>query len=364
MNPDTVDNILVAHYPGFRSSHLRRIRESLGSIGEAVHCHSDKLKLPGFSESLVSDFISWRSDVNREQIFQILRRFQIQVIFRLDAEYPELLKQCSDPPEVLFVRGEIPQGEKIAFVGSRKYSSYGQTCVSLLIPDAVACGVVTISGLALGIDGLVHKKTIDSGGRTIAVLGTGIDSPSVYPRAHSWLSDRILETGGALISEFPPGTPGRKEHFPMRNRIIAGMSRATVVIEAGERSGSLITARLALEENRDVFAVPGPITRSSSAGTNNLLRSGATPCLNFASVIDGLSLDPQSMAEQYRAELPLSHEERQILERLTMEQTADELAESLCKDIRALGSQLTALELRGIVNRSDSGRWIRVSGLP
>ncbi len=364
MNPERIEKIIVAHYPRFRSKHLRRLRIFFGDFGKARAASMKKLCSAGLSSNIAADFIEWRAYINTRNIFSQLKEHKIRIVFLEDENYPILLKETADPPEALFIRGDIPDAIHISFVGSRKYTQYGQICVNLLIPDAVKYRVATVSGLALGIDALVHRKTLELGGKTVAVLGTGIDQKSIYPRTNAWLAERILKTGGALMSEFPPGTPAKKEHFPMRNRIIAGLSVATVVIEAGQKSGSLITARLALEENREVFAVPGPITKTTSAGTNHLLKAGAIPCVNFASVLEGLALDVHERRRKEEYQLPLNLHERQLIQYLSEEKHIDELVELTDWTAGEIGSILSALELRGQVKRLESQRWKKAASLP
>lgn len=358
------NRVVVAHFRGFRARELRCLEKSLGDFGDALNASRERLSGSGVSTERIDAFCEWRDSFNPERALAFLDSQKIRCVFKSDADYPPLLREISDPPEVLFIRAAIPPGPCVSFVGSRKYSFYGQVCVNLLIPDAVRSGIVTVSGLALGIDGLVHKKTITAGGKTIAVLGTGIDDHSIYPRNNTWIAREIIENGGCLISEFPPGTPGRKEHFPIRNRIIAGISRATVVIEAGEKSGSLITARLAIEENRDVFSVPGPITKTSSAGTNLLLKMGAQPCLDFTSVLEGIELDLPAVQSSAEIHLPLSLLEREVLEQLEEKRHIDALADITGMDHARLAPILTSLELKGRVENLGGQLWKTVRSLP
>ena len=192
-------------------------------------------------------------------------------------EYPQLLKQIHDPPEILYVRGNINvlDTQALAVVGTRKISEYGKLATPHIVSDLSASGLTIISGMAHGVDTLAHKAALDAGGLTVAVLGTGIDDVTIYPADNLGLAHRIIRSGGAIISEYPPGTHGTPFSFPKRNRIISGMSCGVVVIEADEKSGSLITARCALDQNRDVFAVPGSIFSKSSRGTNEIIKKGA-----------------------------------------------------------------------------------------
>jgi DNA processing protein len=204
--------------------------------------------------------------------------------------YPPLLAQLYDPPAELYVRGDLQilDESAVAIVGARSCSPYGSQVARSLARELAAAGLVVVSGLARGIDGEAHRGTLEAGGRTVAVLGCGIDRD--YPRSHAELALRIREQG-AVVSEYPPGVEPAPWRFPARNRIIAGLCVATVVVEARERSGALITADFALELGREVFAVPGEITSALSAGTNDLLRQGAAPLLAAADVLAALGLE-------------------------------------------------------------------------
>lgn len=201
--------------------------------------------------------------------------------------FPPLLREIPDPPQELFVRGNsavLSYPHLLAVVGSRRATPYGRLCVQALIPDAARAGIVIVSGLAYGIDSLAHQASVEAHRPTIAVLGCGVDDNSIYPKAHINLAHRIVKDGGAVISEYPPGTPAYPSHFPERNRIIAGLCQATLLIQAARLSGTLITARLALEANREVCVVPGAINDAMAAGTNALLRDGAAPILKVEDI--------------------------------------------------------------------------------
>jgi len=209
--------------------------------------------------------------------------------------YPPLLSELHDPPATLFLRGEADAvlAPGVAVVGARSCSAYGAHVARSLARDLASAGLVVVSGLARGLDGEAHRGALEGGGRTVAVLGCGIDRD--YPRSHAELARRIVASG-AVVSEYPPGVQPAPWRFPARNRIIAGLSLATVVVEARERSGALITADFALELGRDVFAVPGEITSGLSAGTNDLLRQGAAPLTALRDVLEALGIEPQPAA--------------------------------------------------------------------
>ena len=203
-----------------------------------------------------------------------------------DPDYPFLLKQIFDPPKELYVLGNLEKQEKnpLAVVGTRLCSSYGKTIAYSMVKELASRGLTIISGLALGIDGISHQACLDSNGKTIAVLGSGIDV--IYPYSHRGLAKKILEKGGAIVSEYPPGTKPDRWQFPARNRIIAGLAKATLVIEAPRQSGALITALYALNEGRDVLSIPGDINRKNSEGTNNLIKWGAKPVTRIEDVLE------------------------------------------------------------------------------
>ena len=223
---------------------------------------------------------------------------KVRVLRRGDGGFPALLAQIPDPPSRLWLRGDAPpellDRPAVAIVGARACSGYGRSVARLLATEAAASGAVVVSGMARGVDGEAHRGALAAGGPTVAVLGCGIDRD--YPAAHAELAGAIVAAGGLVVSEYEPGVEPAPWRFPARNRIIAGLARATVVVEARERSGALITADFALEDGREVLAVPGEITSALSEGTNALLRIGATPATSAADVLDALGLDPQAPA--------------------------------------------------------------------
>ena len=208
-----------------------------------------------------------------------------------NASYPQLLKEIYDPPKQLYISGELKAKEKypLAVVGTRKVSDYGKRATPYFVKTLAKTGLTIISGLALGVDGLAHQATLDVHGRTIAVLGSGLNN--IYPSAHKKLAEDIIKSGGAVISEYSPDKQPSKTTFPARNRIIAGLCLGILVIEAPEKSGALITARFALEQGREVFAVPGSIYSKNSIGTNQLIKMGARPVTKPEDILQGLNLE-------------------------------------------------------------------------
>ncbi len=274
-----------------------------------------------------------------------------------DAAYPPALKEIHNAPRILYVRGTLPARDalSLAVVGTRTPSAYGKQITPGIVRELVRHGATIISGLALGIDGIAHEATLTSGGVTIAVLGAGVDDTSIYPPSHKTLAKRILENGGALVSEYAPGTTPERFHFPERNRIIAGLSRGVLIIEAKEKSGALITATLALKENRDVFAVPGPITSEHSRGPNRLLREGAKAVLDAYDILEEYGI---YTAADTTNEQTLSESERAILKLLADgPRFADELSAATGCTPAELNTTLVALELEGHIINLGGGRF-------
>jgi len=234
-----------------------------------------------------------------------------------DKDFPEILNHIPKPPKQLFIRGEILEEDKnaIAIVGARKFTSYGKQVAYDFAYALAKNGITVISGLALGIDGEAHKGALDAGGRTIAVLGSGIDDKSIYPYTHKPLAERVIKNG-ALISEYGPGTPAMPYQFPERNRIVSGLSVGVLIVEAKEKSGSLITAKLALEQNKDIFAVPGHIFSPMSTGTNKLIQEGAKLVTKVEDILEELEL---SGIKTERKNIELEGNEKKVFEVLSNE---------------------------------------------
>ncbi len=271
-----------------------------------------------------------------------------------DPDYPPLLTEIFDPPLLLFYHGKLPRPEEVcvAMVGSRRYTPYGRQVASLFAQDLAEQGIIVVSGMARGIDSACHLGAL-KGGSTIAVLGSGLDV--VYPRENAALYEKICSRG-AVISEFPLGTSARPVNFPRRNRIISGLSRAVVVVEANEKSGTMVTVDFALEQGRDVFAVPGPITSPASRGTNRLIRDGARMALSPEDIrreyIDGprKDLSPEKAADPSPGQSPT---EERLLKKMLLPVQMDELAADpdLGLSVSELAACLTMLEIRGLVKQ-------------
>jgi DNA processing protein len=262
--------------PGVGPRAATRLLERFGSAENVFHARRSELEFlrlrPETTESII------RQEFHEKAIEELERVRGIggDVLVLDDGSYPYLLREISDPPITLYVKGDWQacfDAHCVAVIGSRKCSTYGENAAEMISRDLAAQGLCIVSGLARGIDTAAHRGAIQAGGRTIAVLGTGIDA--VYPKENAKLVEEILGSGGAVVTQFPLGTPPLKDNFPYRNRIISGLSLGVLIVEASERSGSLITARLAMEQDREVMAVPGNITSRNSFGTNFLIKSGA-----------------------------------------------------------------------------------------
>ena len=265
------------------------------------------------------------------------------------ADFPPLLREIPGGPKQLYVRGTLPSTDLkwLAVVGSRACTSYGERALKYLISGLRGYPVAIVSGLAYGIDALAHKAALDAGLPTIAVPGSGLDWDVLYPRAHVGLAHEILASGGALLSEFDPAMKATDYSFPQRNRIMAGMCQATLVIEAKEKSGSLITAKLAAEFNRDLLVVPGSIFSAESRGTHQFLKLGATPITSVEDLLQALDLAPREARTILRADV--SDDERRVLETLASPLSRDDLLTALELGISEANILLSMMEIKGLI---------------
>jgi DNA processing protein len=343
--------ILLAHFPKITVKRYQQLLAAFSSLDTLWETEFDEIKKAGFDDQLTHEFLSWRENLDVEKIEKILEQEKITCITKDDEDYPNLLKQIYDPPFCLFVRGVLSkEGYNLGVVGTRKFTQYGKQVTEELVSELARHGITIVSGLAFGIDSIAHHTTIDAHGKTIAVLGSGINKRHIYPSAHIELSERIIDSGGAVISEYPPGTLPNKYTFPRRNRIIAGMSLGTLVIEAAEKSGALITAECALENGRDVFAVPQNITSQTSLGPNNLIKTGAKLITNAVDIIDTLDLQDIAQYVTNKEILPDSPSEAELLGILTREPIhIDEIAKQSNLTSREISATLVLMEMKGKV---------------
>ena len=275
---------------------------------------------------------------------------EIKTLTLENDSYPKILKRTKDAPKILYYRGELkPEESCFAIVGTRRYSNYGKDISSEIAADLAEAGLTIVSGLAPGIDTFSHQAAVERNRRTIAVLGTGVDEESIYPRENINLARKILENGGCLVSEYPPGTRGSKFTFPRRNRIISGLSLGTLVIEAKEKSGALITASWAKSQKRKLFAVPGNIHSLNSKGCHLLIKQGAKLVENAKDILKYLNY-PVNTAYQTRAILHSNEEEKLILEMLKIEPLyIDKIIEKTNLSASKTAATLAILEIDGKV---------------
>lgn len=279
---------------------------------------------------------------------------QIYEINQSHSDYPPLLTEIASPPELLYALGELPKGEAVAIVGSRRPTDYGKQVTYQLAYELAQAGIVIVSGLALGIDGIAHQAALDAGGKTIAVQACGLDR--IYPASHRRLALDILAGGGAIISEFPIGTIPFRNNFPQRNRIVSGLASAVIVTESDAESGSLITVRHGNDQGKIVMAVPGNITSLRSAGPNNLIRDGAMAVTGATDVIAALNFDSGVMAA-----IPVSAkspEEARVLELMSQGMnTSQQLIEASGFSASQFANIISLMEITGKVRNLGAGVW-------
>lgn len=344
--------------PGIGSVKFSLLVNYFRNLKDAWLAPPSELKEAGLDSRTIENILSFRPRISLDKEMEKLERFKVKVLTYKDDAYPPRLKEIYDFPPVLYIRGEIlPQDEwAIAVVGSRKATVYGRQSTEEIVSDLARQKITIISGLAKGIDAIAHKSALSAGGRTIAVFASGLDI--VYPAEHAKLAREIMEQG-ALISDYPLGTPPKAEHFPRRNRIMSGMSLGVLVVEAGEESGALITARLALEQNREVFAIPGSIFSPLSRGTNKLIQEGAKLVLSYEDILEELNLTMTAKQIEMKEIPTLSPEEERILRYLSAEpQHIDEICRALGLPIFTVSSTLSIMELKGLVRQIGGMNYI------
>jgi len=321
----------------------------------------EELKKAGLGEKQRNMVKKVIATVNPEEEAKKLVQLEIKATTILSKDYPFLLKEIPDPPAVLYYKGVLPSKEDVllAIVGSRACSAYGRQVTEDIVFQLAKLGIVVVSGLALGIDGLAHKAALRAGGKTLAVLACGLDS--VYPPSHRQMAEEIQQKGGAIISENPPGTPPLPFFFPLRNRIISGLSRATLVIEAAARSGALITARYALEQNREVFAVPGSIYHSRCEGTNQLIKMGAYPVTNIEDILSQMNIKRTLFGKIFSYNKQGYNNEEEILLSLIENEPrfVDDLVRQSHLDVAVVNATLMMLEIKGVVKNVGGGYYLR-----
>lgn len=355
--------VYLNYFPKFGPIRFKKIIKNFDNMENAFNAHYKELISAGIEENIVMEFIAFKNkmELTPDQIMENLEKENIKVITIKNNLYPNLLKEIYNPPPVLYYKGNIDLNNEfsIAVVGTRKYTNYGQEVTEHIVKDLARNNLTIISGMAIGIDTLAHLSTFESSGKTIAVLGSGLDKQNIYPATNRYLADRIILNKGGIISEFPPGTPPLKHHFPQRNRIISGLSLGTLVIEAGKKSGALITANYALEQNREVFAVPGNIYADNSQGPNNLIKMGAKTVTCAEDIMETLNLAHATSYIKNKKIIPESEEEKIIISFLSYDPAhIDDLILLTKLDTSTINSTLIIMEMKGMIKNLGGMQYV------
>lgn len=360
-----LDDSLYLHglnlLPQFGPARLGLLAKRFNSFQNAFKAGEKQLIATGLDAEIVKNFIQLRDKINLEAEAAKLEHEQIKILSFKDVNYPKLLLEIPKNPIILYYKGAMENSDElcVAVVGTRQITNYGRMVVPRLVEPLVDAGAVIVSGMAFGVDSASHNIAIKKQRRTIAVLGGGLDEKSLYPKHHALLAKQILDAGGALLSEYPIGTPNFKQNFVARNRIISGLSVATLIIECDLKSGTLITAKHALDQNRQVYAVPGPIYSPQSQGPNNLIKIGAKLVTTANDILEDLNL--QTLPQQQSAQNLLgdSAEETAVLKLLNHEPIIiNELIKQSGLEASQVTSALTFLEMKGRVKNLGGQQYV------
>jgi DNA processing protein len=347
---------------GIGSAKMQALYDYYGSMAAAWAADPETLRRLGLEQRAITALLEARETIDLDVYLQQVQNAGVTVLTWDLPGYPSYLREVPSSPPVLYVRGEISDADRwaVAVVGTRRLTTYGRQVTKELVSALAHNGVTVVSGLARGIDGIAHKAALDAGGRTIAVLGSGVDV--IYPPENRQLAEEILMEGrGAIVSEYALGAQPEGRNFPPRNRIISGLSLGVIIVEAGDRSGALITASFALEQDREVFAVPGNINSPASIGPNRLIQQGAKLVTSVEDVLEELNLTMVNEQVAVQLALPESAEEVALLEQLTAQPThIDELSRTSGLAPALVSSTLTLMELKGIVQQVGGMNYVRV----
>ena len=355
--------IYLAHFPKLTRTRFNQIKSGFLNMADWQKWEFTDLKRVGWDDQIISEYLTWREQNSIEKITMALEKANLQTLAITDPNYPPLLAQIPDAPIALFYRGTIPSPEKptVAVVGTRRCTSYGEQATHNLTKSLAEHGLVIVSGLAFGIDGVAHKATLEAKGITVAVLGTCVIKEKISPASHQYLAEKIIAEGGAVLSEYTPDAFISKANFPMRNRIIAGLSLGTLVTEAPVQSGALITARLALDYNREIFAVPQPLNSERGAGCNELIKLGARLTTTSEDILDTLNIRREESALTQNTLPLLSEKENKIYTTLKLEaKTADAIIRDTQLPSSEINGILTILEIKGLIKKMDGAAYTRI----
>ncbi|HET9589328.1 MAG TPA: DNA-processing protein DprA [Anaerolineales bacterium] len=345
---------------GIGAVRMQALIQHFGDLEVAWKASPGELAEAGLGAKVIERILQARAEIDLEKLWARIEAQGITILTWEDDNYPGRLREIDQPPPVLYVRGEYLPDDlfAVAIVGTRRVTAYGRQITEELASFLAANGITVISGLARGVDAIAHQTTLKAGGRTIAVLGSGVDK--IYPPEHRGLAERM--TGrGAVISDYAPGTPPDASNFPPRNRIISGLSLAVVVVEAGETSGALITAEFAAEQGREVFAVPGSILAPQSKGTNKLIQRGALPLLSMNDLMQALDLTRMGEQKAARKLIPADETEARLMNVLGSEPLhVDEIRNQAELPIEKVSATLALMELKGMVRQVGGMNYVAV----
>jgi DNA processing protein len=331
-----------------------------GDLESAWGADIASLAEAGLGAKVIERVVKARETVSLDKVWEKIQSQGIKVLTWADDEYPSRLREIDQPPPVLYLRGEYLDDDlfAVAIVGTRKVTAYGRQVTEEIASFLAGNGITVVSGLARGVDAIAHQAALRAGGRTIGVLGSGVDK--IYPPEHQKLAEQMMERG-AVVSDYAVGTPPDASNFPPRNRIISGLSLAVVVIEAGETSGALITAEFAAEQGREIFAVPGSILAPQSKGTNKLIQKGALPLLTPADLMQALDLTRVGAQKSARKILPADETEARVLSILGGEPLhVDEIRQLASLPIEKVSATLALMELKGMVRQVGGMNYVAV----
>jgi len=345
---------------GIGAVRMQALVQHFGDLADAWKASPADLAEAGLGRKVIERVIQAREEVDLTKLWEKIESQGIKVLTWQDESYPGRLREIDQPPPVLYIRGEYLQDDlfAVAIVGTRRVTAYGRQITEEISSFLAANGITVISGLARGVDAIAHQSTLKAGGRTIAVLGSGVDK--IYPPEHRGLAEQMMERG-AVISDYAPGTPPDASNFPPRNRIISGLSLAVVVVEAGETSGALITAEFAAEQGREVFAVPGSILAPQSKGTNKLIQRGALPLLSINDLMQALDLTRVGEQKAARKVIPADETEARLMNVLGSEPLhVDEIRNQAELPIEKVSATLALMELKGMVRQVGGMNYVAV----
>lgn len=348
--------VLLYSFIQFGPARTKLLVRFFGSAKSAWNAKESQLTKTGLSKKIVKSFLEYKNTLDEENYFTKLSENHVEYITQEDGKYPRNLLDIDDPPLVLYVRGKLEENDEtsVAIVGSRKMSTYGREIAESFSSYLSGLGITIVSGLARGIDTHAHKGALLAEGKTIAVLGRGLDK--IYPSENTRLAEKIVDNGGCLISEYPLGYPALRSNFASRNRIISGMSRAVIVVEGEKKSGTLLTASHAANQGREVFAIPGQITSPLSAAPHYLINNGARLTISPEDVLAELDLQLKVNKNKLERVLPKSKNEKIILETLERESLhIDEIARISTLKVSDLSARLTVMEIKGLVKNLGQG---------